>query len=173
MPNISFLKIVNYLESLAEKHVDINDSYRWNISEVTGAFKKGIELPVMLIDSVETQTKGDKTKTIHDNSIAFTIIGKPNTKTGNLDNYEAQNLVLDFCQGICFDMETLILFDSEQVKDQNGNKNWLYGRVEKNSFHHFKVGPIFSEGLYGYRCELKIKNQLSTIPNPDKWNHLT
>lgn len=172
MPKISFLNIVNYLEELAINHVDIKDSYRWNISEVSGALRKGINLPVKLIDAVETQTKGDKTKTIHNNTTAFTILGKPNTLTGNLDQYDAQNEVLEFCQQICFDIETRILNDAEKVKDSNGNKNWLYGLVDKGSFHHFKVGPLFSDGLYGYRCELALKNQVSTCVDKSKWNDL-
>ena len=76
MPRISFLNIINYLEQLAANHVDIKQSYRWNVSEVSGALRSGIELPVMLIDAVETQTKGDATKTIHVNTTAFTILGK-------------------------------------------------------------------------------------------------
>lgn len=172
MPRVSFLKIINYLESLAENHVDIKSSYRWNVSEVTGQLRNGLDLPVQLIDAVETQTKGDRKKTIHSNSTAFTVLGKPNTSTGNLDEYEAQNEVLNYCQGICFDLETRILHDAEQVKDKYGNKNWLYGLVDKNSFHHFKVGPLFTDGLYGYRCEVTLKNLVNTIPVSDKWTDL-
>jgi hypothetical protein len=170
MPRISFLNIVNYLENLAEKHIDIKNSYRWNVSEVSGALRSGIELPVMLIDAVETQTKGDNTKTIHVNTTAFTILGKPNTRTGNLDEYEAQNEVLDFCQQICFDLESRILEDATLSKANDGSKNWLYGLVDKNSFHHFKIGPIFSDGLYGYRCEVSLKNLVSTCVDNNKWN---
>ena len=170
MPRISFLNIVNYLESLAQKHIDIKNSYRWNVSEVSGALRSGIDLPVMLIDAIETQTKADATKTIHVNTTAFTILGKPNTRTGNLDQYDAQNEVLDFCQQICFDIEKRILNDSEQVKDSNGAKNWLYGLVDQNSFHHFKVGPLFSDGLYGYRCEVSLKNIVSKCVDSNKWN---
>ncbi len=172
MPRISLLTVVNYLESLAAAHVDIKGKYRWNVSEVSGAMRKGVELPVMLIDAVETQTSGDKTKTKHTNTTAFTILGKSNTKTGNLDEYDAQNEVLDFCQQIGFDIETRILHDAAQIKDANDNKNWLYGMVDKNSFHHFKVGPLFSDGLYGYRCEVSLKNQVCTEPDISKWNDL-
>ncbi|WP_340074560.1 hypothetical protein [Leptobacterium sp. I13] len=172
MPRVSFLDVINYLEQLVANHVDVKTAYRWNVSEISGALRSGIELPVMLIDAVETQTLGDNTKTLHINSTAFTILGKPNTRTGNLDQYEAQNETLDYCQQICFDLEQRILYDSENVKDANGNKSWLYGLVDKNSFHHFKVGPLFSEGLYGYRCELSLKNQVGMAPDGAKWADL-
>ena len=171
MPRISFLNIINYLEELATNHVDIKGSFRWNVSEVSGALRSGIELPVMLIDAVETQTKADSTKAIHINTTAFTILGKPNTRTGNLDKYEAQNEILDYCQQICFDIEQRIISDAN-IPRKDSVKNWLYGLVDKNSFHHFKLGPIFSDGLYGYRCEVSLKNQVCTEPNPDKWNDL-
>lgn len=171
MPRMSFLNIVNYLEQLATTHVDIKKAYRWNVSEVSGALRSGIELPVMLIDAVETQTKGDASKTLHVNTTAFTILGKPNTRTGNSDQYAAQNEVLDYCQQICFDLETRIIHDAS-ISRKDGVKNWLYGLVDKNSFHYFKLGPIFSDGLYGYRCELAFKNQVCIEPNTAKWNDL-
>lgn len=171
MPRVSLLTVVNYLEALADKNTDIKDKYRWNVSEVTGKLRKGVDLPVMLIDAVETQTSGDKTKTNHTNATAFTILGKPNTKTGNLDEYDAQNEVLDFCHQISLETETRILHDASLPKI-NGVKNWLYGMVDKNSFHHFKVGPLFSDGLYGYRCEVALKNQVCTTPDVSKWDDL-
>ena len=171
MPRISFLNIVNYLEELANNHVAIQTSFRWNVLEASGKLRAGIELPVMLIDSIETQTNASNTKTIHINTTAFTILGKPNTRTGNLDEYEAQNQTLDYCQQICFDIEQRIISDANNPI-KNGGNNWLYGLLDKNSFHHFKVGPVFSDGLYGYRCEVSLKNQVCTEPNPDKWNDL-
>jgi len=172
MPRVSFLTIVNYLESLAAKHVAINESFRWNVSEFSGALRSGVRLPVMLIDAIETQTQSDKDKTIHANTTAFTILGKPNTRTGNLDQYQAQNEVLDCCQQLCFDIEARVLYDARQVKGDDGLKNWLYGLVDKNSFHHFKIGPIFSDGLYGYRCELTLKNVEPACPDVSKWEDL-
>jgi len=172
MPRISFLDIISYFEALGRNHVDIKQTYRWNVSEVSGAIRSGIELPVMLIDSIETQTGGSDSKTLHKNHTAFTILGKPNTQTGNLDEYQAQNETLDFCQKISFEMEARILEDASQIKDANNNKNWLYGMVDKNSFHHFKIGPIFSDGLYGYRCELALSNQVPSCADKNKWKDL-
>ena len=172
MPNITFNHIVNYLENLADAHVSINSKYRWNAHEFSGALRNGVALPVMLIDAPETQTGGDATKTLHNNTTAFTVLDKPNTRTGDFNEYEAQNQVLNACQEICFDLETRILHDAEKVKDSKNAKNWLYGLVSKNSFHHFKVGPVFSDGLYGYRCELTITNQVPTLPDITKWSDL-
>ena len=171
MPRITFSQVNNYLKGLATAHVDIKDTYRWNPMEFTGALRNGVELPVMLIDAVETQTSGDTTKTIHKNSTAFTIVGKPNTRTGNLDAYDAQDEVLEFCQAICFDLEDRILHDAT-LPEMGGVKNWLYGLVDKNSISHFKVGPVFIDGLYGYRCEVTFKNTVPLSVNASKFNDL-
>lgn len=158
----AFLNIINYLENLAKQHTLINSHFRWNVSEVTGAFRKGVELPVMLIDAIETQTEGNTTKTFHNHTTAFTILGKPNTRTGNLDDYEAQNEVLELCMQICFDIEARLI--GERLKSP-----FL---VEKNSFHFFKVGPLFVEGLYGYRCEFSLKNKACCQIDALKWKDL-
>ncbi|WP_028890879.1 hypothetical protein [Tenacibaculum sp. 47A_GOM-205m] len=172
MANISFLTIVNYLEALSANHVDVKDSFRWNVNEVSGALRSGVALPITLIDAPETQSSGkNTTPLIHINTTAFTVLGKPNTKTGNLDDYDAQNEVLDYTQRICFDFQKRILHDASLPKI-NGQKNWLYGLIDKNSFHFFKVGPLFSEGLYGYRCELTIKNKVTTEVDAEKWSDL-
>ena len=171
MPRLSFLDYINYFEDLAAKHVEIKGAFRWNLNEISAAMRTGTQLPVMLVDAPETRTYGNRTKTVHHNVLAFTILGKPNTITGDLDAYEAQNETLDYCHKICFDVEARILDDAEKPQ-LNGVKNWLYGMADKNSFHFFKVGPIFSDGLYGYRCELTLKNQVPTCPDSTKWSDL-
>lgn len=160
MPRITFSQLNAYFKNLGENHVDIQDVYRWNPQEFTGKMRSGVQLPVMLVDPVETHPSGDTTKTIHSNHIAFTVLGKPDTKTGKIDSYDAQDEVLDYCQNICFDLEARILYDAT-LPEIAGVKNWMYGLVDKNSFHHFKVGPVFVDGLYGYRTELIFKN---TVP---------
>lgn len=172
MPRVTFIQITQYLEALSLHHKDVNSSYRWNASEFAGSLRQGVLLPVTLIDAVETQSSGDSSKTIHANTTAFTVLGKPNTSTGNLDSYDAQNEVLELCQNICFDFETRILHDAKQPQNAQGGKNWLYGLVDKNSFHHFKVGPITVEGLYGYRCEVTLKNTVPTDVEAAKWDDL-
>jgi hypothetical protein len=172
MPRISFLKIVGYLEQLAENHVQVNDHYRWNVHEVEGSLRSGVELPVLFVDPVEVKPSGDAAKTFHANITAFTVLGKPNNNTGELDSYAAQNAVLDYCQQICFDIEERIINDAA-IPRIDGEKNWLYGLVDKSSFNIIKVGPLFTDQLYGYRCELTLKNQVPLMIDNSKWKDLT
>lgn len=171
MPKISFLDIVNYLENLAENHTEINSSYRWNVAEMEGNLRSGLLLPVMLIDAIETKSEGSPGKFFHVNTTAVTILGKENTPTASMDDYENQNIVLNFCQGICFEIESRIVHDSKIAKI-NDLSNWLFGMVDLNSIQHFKIGPITSDSLYGYRLEFTIKNNVPKMPTISKWNDL-
>lgn len=170
MPNISFEVLISYLEDLADKHIDIKDKFRWNISEVSGAMRSGVEYPVMTIDSPEVSTTGDTAKRFHQNSIAFNILAKPEGQRG-ADKYAEQNVVLNQCLQICYDLECRIIADGSLVKI-GGEKNWLYNMIDINSFNFQKIGPIYSDGLFGYRCELLIKNSVPRVVDTSKWNDL-
>lgn len=167
MPNISFLDIVNYLENLADNHNDVASKFRWNFGEISNAIRNDISYPVMLIDSVEVNLEGNTKSRFHKHQCAFTILAKPN----NPHSYEDQNNVLNQCQKICFEICKRIIHDGEQY-EINDEKNWLYGLVDISSFTFQKGGPLFSDGLYGYRCEFAIKNQISTVIDEDIWSDL-
>ena len=170
MPNISFEVLINYFEDLADKHVDIKSHYRWNISEIAEAMRSGVEYPVMAIDSPEVSTSGDRSSRFHYNSMAFTILAKPENIRG-ADKYAEQNEVLNECLQIGYDVENRIVADSAQ-RERNGEKNWLYNLLDLSSFNFQKVGPIYTDGLYGYRCEFLIKNAVPKVVDASKWNDL-
>lgn len=170
MPNISFEILISYLEDLAEKHIDIKSHFRWNISEVTGAMRSGIEYPLMAIDSPEISTSGDRSSRFHYNSMAFTILAKPGNTRG-ADKYAEQNAVLNDCLQICYEIEKRIIADGSLVKI-GGEKNWLYNMVDISSFNFQKVGPIYTDVLFGYRCEFLIKNSVPKVVDASKWNDL-
>lgn len=171
MPNISFETLVSYLEDIAEKHVDIKSNFRWNIAEVQGAMRSGIEDPLMAIDSPEISTSGDRAKRFHYNSMAFTILAKPDAQRG-VDKYLEQNKVLNACLLICFEIEKRIIADGA-LRLMSGEKNWLYNLVDVNSFTFQKVGPIFTDSYFGYRCEFLIKNSISPTINASKWSDIS
>lgn len=171
MPRVSYNTIINYLESLAVNHNDIASSYRWNVSDITGAFRKGVALPVMLIDPIENHPQGDATKVINGNMTAITILGKPGTPTTQIDSYAQQNIVLNNSYEICLDVMKRILSDAQKV-NINGSKNWMYGMVDPESIQILNVGPVFSERLFGYRMEIVFKNTESLIVDPLKWADL-
>ena len=167
----SFQKITDFLTTLGENHVDINSVYRYNRLELSGAFRKGAPLSAMLIDSIETFVTNPNARNFNQNNCAFTILGKEGVSTAKMDSYTQQNEVLEHTQEIAFEVAARIK-DAALNTDLNGPLKWLYGNVEQDSFHFYKVGPVFTEQLYGYRCEFSIKQKQPYQPNPDKWTDL-
>lgn len=166
LANLSFLTLINYLENLAVLHVDVASSFRWNKVEFHNALRPGVTLPVMLIDSPETTAEGDNSKTFHNHSLAITILGKEGVNTAPIDNTAEQNEVLDYTQRIAFEVASRIVEDSRTIG------HWLYGMVDKASFHYFKVGPAFADGLYGYRLEFNVSSKECYKIDTAKWSDL-
>jgi len=167
----SFKKIVDFLTNLGTQHVDINSVYRWNRLELTGTFRTGAPLSAMLIDSIETFVTNPNSRSYNQNNCAFTILGKAGVSTAKIDSYAQQNEVLEHTQEIAFEVAARIK-DAALNTNLLGPLKWLYGNVEQDSFHFYKVGPVFTEQLYGYRCEFTIKTKQSYQPDPTKWNDL-
>jgi hypothetical protein len=169
--NASFKIITDYLLNLGAQHIDIGDAFRFNQLELAGSLKNSTKLSVMLVDSIETKADDTNNKTFHNNYCAFTVLGKPGVSTAKIDSYDAQNEVLQHCQQICFEIAARIKHDATET-DLDGSLKWMYGTLERGSFHYFKVGPVFAEQLYGYRCEFTLKPYENYKVDTTKWNDL-
>ena len=169
--NASFQKIVDLLTNLGEQHVDINSVYRWNKLELQGSLRTGAEATILLIDSVETFVINPNHKSFNQNQCAFTVLGKQGISTAKIDSYIEQNEVLNHCQAIAFEMAARLKYEALET-NLNGPLKWLYGNIEQDSFHFFKVGPVFTNQLYGYRCEFTIKAKEYYQPDVTKWEDL-
>jgi hypothetical protein len=163
-PKASFQEITDFLTDLGNKHVDVNSVYRWNRTELSGAMRKAVQKSIMLIDAVEINANSPAENNVHLNQCAFTILGKEGVSTARIDSYDAQNEVLNHTQKIAFEIAARI-----QRESYNADLLWLYGNLEKGSFNFFKVGPVFTENLFGYRCEFTIKTMEVYKLDPTKW----
>lgn len=167
-PKASFKQITDFLTNLGNLHVDVNSVYRWNRTELAGAMRNGAAKSIMLIDAVEVNTKSPGNNNVHLNQCAFTILGKDGVSTAKIDSYTAQNEVLEHTQQIAFEIATRIQIEASEIENA-----WLYGHLEKGSFNFFKVGPIFTENQFGYRCEFTITTTEVYKPDVTKWSDLT
>lgn len=165
-PNIDFEKIVKYLEDLGSKHVDINKTVRWNRAELQGQMRTENLESIMLIDAPEFQSEGSQNN-IHSILCAFTILGKKNVATPKIDDYDKQNEIIDHCLNICFEVAARIQRDA--YESSNEKLKWLYAALQKASYQYIKVGPIFTNHLYGYRCQFEIRSPEVYKLDPAKW----
>lgn len=166
-PKASFNQIVEFLETIGGLHTEVNSVFRWNRTELSGSLRNGKQKSIMLIDAVEVNTDSPANNNVHLNQCAFTILGKDGVSTAKIDSYANQNIVLQHTQQIAFEIATRI-----QREAANPNLSWLYGNLEKGSFNFFKVGPIFTENLFGYRCEFTIKTTEVYKLDPTKWTDI-
>ena len=164
-PKASFKQITDFLTDLGNKHIDVNSVYRWNRTELAGAMRKNVQKSIMLIDAVEINTNSPSNNNVHLNQCAFTILGKEGVSTAQIDSYTNQNDVLQHTQQIAFEIATRI-----QREAANINNAWLYGHLEKGSFNFFKVGPVFTENHFGYRCEFTITTTEVYKLDDAKWS---
>lgn len=165
----SFKKIVDFLSNLGEQHINIKKTVRWNKLELAGSFKHNNSLSVMLIDSIETNVDKPKNATFNRNQVAFTILGQEGFSTAKIDSYSNQNQVLEHCQQIAFEIAARLMYECENAE---GDTSWLYAAIKPSSFHFYKVGPVFTENLYGYRCEFVIDVKECYKVDATKWNDI-
>ena len=170
--NIGFKLIVSYLENLGILHTEIKQTFRWNSNEINNALPSGVALPLMLIDAPQKSESKKGTATFNNHTCAFTVIGKPGMSTAQFSAYTKQNEVITFCEEICDDITNRIEADNLVYKLKNDDRAWLYGLLVEASFEGFKVGPVFSDRLFGYRVEFVLKSKRDKTVNSDKWDDL-
>lgn len=151
--------IVTYFNDIATSHNDLKDFFRLNISEIQGAFRTGVLTPVLALESHEGDIGGSASTSHNRRTLAFSVL----EPTG-IDDYDEQNAVLDRSEQIGLDII------SKLVKDSQDPNHWLYGRFKKDSVNYHKVGPIYSDYLFGYRFELAISNPENLTLDPTKWS---
>jgi len=173
--NIGFKLIVSYLENLGILHTEVKKTFRWNSDEINNALPRGVALPLMLVDAPQkAESKvGKASATFNRHTCAFTILGKPGTSTAQFSAYVRQNEVIAYCEEICDQIQNRIEADQLVHSFTNGDRNWLYGLLIEASFEGFKVGPVFSDRLYGYRVEFALRSKRCKEVDFSKWEDLS
>ena len=156
--------IIDYFESLNTNLVDFQDKsfFRIDLDELFGSFRSGISFPCMTVESPE----GDAAESNVSNSVigrapAFTIYQKPQR-----GNYQQQTEMLDECERIGLKIIARMRHDARIPE------HLLYNRFLASSVKWVKVGPVFSELLYGYRFSFEIKDNEALKVNPEDWSDI-
>lgn len=162
MVSITHLTLVNYFRDVAEKHVDINGFYRFDINEIQARLRSGTGDPCLMLEAAEIDwnDNGAQNKSLG-HTFAFSIMGE-----ARKDDHDKVNEVLDSCQQTALEVERRILRDSENPE------HWLYNRYDANMTSAFKVGPLFGSTRWGYRISITLVNTDRRIPTPGKWSDL-
>lgn len=154
-------EIVKFHKDIAKYHVDIKGFYRFNVNEIIGQFRSGIQTPALLLEShsseLESQTK--MVSNFNKRCISFLILdfaGQPN-------DFDKQDQVLDDLEHIALDIPSYFA-QLNKTKD-----SFLFNAFDINNYKYEKVGPLF-DNMYGWNILYNFKNHESMVLNPAKWN---
>ncbi len=156
--------IIDYFESLNTALKDFPDKsfFRMDLSEIKGGIRSGIKFPCMTVESPDGNGEGSTSNSsVAGRMFAFTIYMNPKQT-----NYQEQNEMIDQCEQI----GKKIL--SRMRLDNSNPDHLLYGKFSIDSCRWHKVGPIFTQMLYGYRFTGLISGTESFKVNKEDWEDL-
>ena len=153
-------KIVQFHNEIATAHTGINGFYRFDITELTGKLRSGIQTPVLMLESHSSDLaeNSNKTVTFANRRISFLLL----QFTGKTDNYSRKEEVLDELENTALDICAFL------KKCQNDRNHWLYGMIDMQTVQIEKVGPIL-DNMFGWNVLYTLKNHEPMCYDASKW----
>lgn len=158
---ISHTDINNLHRAIAAAHKGIKGYYRFDFSELNGSLRRGIETPVLMLESPSSQFSRNAIKTTNfkQRDISFLLLDF----AGQVDAYDKQEEVLSRLEEVADDIASLL---DKFRKDKN---HWLYGLFDVATYKLEKVGPIM-DNMYGWNVLYSLSSHNPLCFEPDKWN---
>lgn len=156
--------IIDYLEQLNLNLKDFaeNSFFRLDLREIEGAIRTGITMPCMAVESPEIDPSAS---TVNSSTIgrwfAFTVYMNP-----EVDNQQEQNEMLDLCERIGLKVLARMRHDARIPAHP------LYNKFLISSCSGMKIGPVFTELLYGYRFMGMIQGSESLKIDAADWKDI-
>ncbi|WP_421811747.1 hypothetical protein [Flagellimonas sp.] len=160
MNDINHLILVNYFKGLAENHSDIQGFFRMDLTEIMGSFRNSAPFPCLVMESHDGDFgESNVQSTVNTRGFAFTIYTNPDRK-----DYEDQNEKLSESEVIGLQVI------SRMKHDASVEGHFLFNKFKVSSVKYGKVGPVFSEKLYGYRFEGEIMGSEPLVFDTSIWS---
>lgn len=158
---VSHSVITQLHKNIAAWHKGINGFYRFNFAELAGQLRKGVHLPVLMLESYSSQLSRNSIQTTNwnDRDISFLLLDT----TIKADNYDKQEEVLDRLEGVALDIVSLL----EKFRKEKGH--YLYGLFDTATVKIEKVGPLY-DNLYGWNVIYTLKSQEPLCLNAENWD---
>ena len=156
--------IIAYFRQLNKNLKDFgeNSFFRIDLKEIEGAFRSGISFPAMAVESADLDG-GDSapTNSVIGRAFFFTVYMNPK-KT----DYDGQDAAIDLCEKIGWKII------ARMRKDSFDSDHFLYDKFKVSSVSAIKVGPLFTQHLYGYRFGGIISGEESLKVDPADWDDI-
>jgi hypothetical protein len=153
--------ITAFIKSIATAHVDINGFHRFNMQEVNNALSDDIKLPALLLEapSINLSSETKMVSNFNTRNISMLIMDH----VQGTDNFEAEEDVLENCEGIALDINSYLV---KCAKDTN---HFLFGKFDINTVRIEKAGPIF-DNMFGWNILFDIKAHEPMCFVSNKWD---
>lgn len=164
MARILTFKIVEeYLKSLSERHVDIQDFVGTSLSELATKLTAhyGIKSPFMVFYSISSQLSGTNQRSFNTRRISFVIASAGINK----EDFEKQKEAIDKAEQIGLDVLSRINYDSKI-----SGSDWLYNNFQKDTVIYEVYQDEEVEGLFGMDFHFDLKLPEPLVALPDKWS---
>lgn len=155
------VKLLAFHQEIVTKHKNINGFYRFNLNEIEGQFRSGIETPALLMMSQSNALSSNTNKVANFNTHNMSILildfaGAPN-------DFDKENEVLNETYYLAMDVVSYLV-------QQNKNPNsFLHMLFDVDTVRIEKVGPIF-DNMFGWNLLYDLKNHEPFCFEVDKWN---
>jgi hypothetical protein len=157
--------LIDYFESLNANLKDFPEKsfFRQDLNEIMGAIRSGINFPAMAVESPD----GDGEGSIEQNSVigrmfAFTVYMNPEE-----ENFQQQNEMLDLCERIGKKVLARMRYDARVPG------HLLHNKFKVSTVKWIKVGPVFTDLLYGYRFTGMIEGSEPLTLDVEDWDDIT
>ncbi|AHM62319.1 hypothetical protein D770_20350 [Flammeovirgaceae bacterium 311] len=152
----SYQEFINLLEEIANRHPDIKFFHELEEKEVVeGKLRKKVKYPAMMVEYPDLGFADNKGNTDKLSLTGFAIL--ENVPEGN-DVRKRE--VLARTEGIMLDVISYLREERKKARFH----------VDTNEFKANKVGPEFSDNLYGWRLELRHRSWVDLHFRPAEWN---
>ena len=156
--------IIDYFENINLQLKDFpeNSFFRMDLEEIMGAIRDGINFPAMAVESPD----GDGENSVEQNSVIGRMFGFTVYMNPEPGNFQEQNAMLDLCERIGKKILARMRQDA-RIPD-----HLLYNKFKVSSTKWIKIGPLFTEKLYGYRFTGIIEGNEPLVVDPADWNDI-
>lgn len=159
---LSFSKVDNYFQELANKHIDIKDYCSTSAEELASKIGSvvGLQTPFLVFYDYFGKLEGKEQRTFNNRSLAFSILF-----TGvAVDDFPGQRNAVNNAEEIGLEVLSRI-----NVQSKMPAIGWLYNNFDKNTVTMDEVISDGQDGFYGMEFHFDLKTLEPLVVTPAKW----
>jgi hypothetical protein len=160
---LSFIKVDQYLKSLTERNVDLQDYCSTSVFELRDkiASTDGVKSPILVFIGYQCKLDGNSQRTFNIRTISFSIL----FSGVGVDDFEAQRNAENSAEAIGLEILSRIHVDSKVPTSA-----WLYNNFLKESVGYSAVEQEGQDSFFGMDFHFDLKVPEPLVVDVSKWS---